>query len=84
MSRQNEISLRKPEATSLSKATSFNRHNVQIFFENLKSMMAGFKFTPQSIYNVDETDLTTVHRPKKIVVCRGLKQVSKATSGERG
>lgn len=46
--------------------------------------MARFKFCPQQIYNVDETGITTVHKPKRIIAWRGLKQVSKVTSAERG
>jgi hypothetical protein len=36
------------------------------------------------IYNLDETSTTTVHKQKKIVPLKGVKQVTKATSQERG
>lgn len=84
MNRHKELSLRVPEATSLSRATAFNKHNVGLFFENLKSLLQRYSFRPDQIWNVDETGITTVHKPKKIVACRGLKQVSKVTSAERG
>ncbi|XP_031337375.1 uncharacterized protein LOC116166537 [Photinus pyralis] len=86
MARHPNLSVRQPEGCSLSRATSFNQHNVNQFFNNLEEI---FSRTPEfadgtRIYNLDETATTTVQKPKKIVAKKGIKQVSSATSGERG
>ena len=36
------------------------------------------------IFNIDETGTTTVHSPPKVIAEKGVKQVSKCTSGEKG
>lgn len=41
-------------------------------------------FPPERIWNLDETGLTTVQNPKKIISPKGVKQIGKATSAERG
>jgi len=41
-------------------------------------------FGAHQIYNVDETGITTVQRPSKVIAPRGSKQVGKVTSAERG
>jgi len=46
--------------------------------------MKRHKFGPHQIYNVDETGVTTVHRPHKVIASRGSKQVGQVTSRERG
>jgi len=62
---QTQLSIRSPEVTSTGRATAFNKHTVKEYFENLANVLAKHQFTPDRIYNVDETGVTTVQSPKK-------------------
>jgi hypothetical protein len=86
MSRNPNLSIRQPEACSLTRITSFNRHNVDIFFNNLENIYKRYDALADGtrIYNSDETSTTTVHKPKKIVAPKGVTQVNTCSSGERG
>jgi len=68
----------------MSRATSFNKFNVSAFFNNLINCLSRSHFTPDRIYNLDETGNSTVHVPPKIIATKGTKQVGCMTSGERG
>ena len=46
--------------------------------------MDRYKFTPNGIWNVDETGVSTVQKPNKIVASKVEKQVGSITSSERG
>ena len=81
---RNNLSIRAPEATSLARASAFNRHTVSRFFQNLASVMDQYKFECHEIYNMDETGCTTVQQPEKVATAVGVKQVGSVTSGERG
>lgn len=79
-----DLSIRTPEATSLGRAAGFNKHSVKRFYDNLRDVMSRYKFEACDIYNADETGITTVQKPNKIVARRGFKQIGRITSAERG
>lgn len=84
MKRHTDLALRKPESTSLSRSMAFNKTQVDDFFKKYISVLEKHKFTAERIWNLDETGITTVMRPVKIVSTKGKKQVGQIASAERG
>lgn len=84
MSRHPTLSLRRPESTSLLRSTGFNKDRVDEFFENYCSLLEKYSFKAEQIYNLDESGITTVMRPPRVVAEKGRKQVGQISSAERG
>ncbi|XP_023260583.1 kin of IRRE-like protein 3 [Seriola lalandi dorsalis] len=77
-------SFRTLEATSIARASAFNKHNIGQFFNDLEEVIARHQFEPQSIWNMDKTGITTVHKPNKVVARRGYKQIMSLTTWSDG
>jgi len=87
LKRHQEISLWVPEMTSLGRIMGFNKPQVKIFYDLLKTEMDKHHIMPSRIFNADETGVPTVPtKIPKVLAAKGVgvKHVAKATSAERG
>ena len=84
--RQPNISLREPEGCSVARAMAFNQTNVNLFFDKLAEVRERhLTFKDGSrVYNLDETNTSTVQNTKKILSPKGIKQVHQIQGAERG
>ena len=83
MSRHQELSLKTPEGMSIARAIAFNRVSVDIFFSAYTEAMEKYQLQPDRIFNLDESSLSTVMKPVK-VICESGQPVASQISRERG
>lgn len=76
LKRNPKIILRIPESSSLKRVSSFNECNIKLFYKNLEKTMNKFKLHDNftRIYNVDETEITTVQKQSRFLSSKDQKQ----------
>ena len=84
MRRNPSVAVRKAEATSLNRVSAFNKEEITHFYNMLGDLMEKHRFSPNNMYNADETGITTVTDPGKVLAKKGQRRVGAVTSGERG
>ena len=82
--RRNGLSLRTPENTSIARSQAFSPTNVQRFHEALSAALLKHDFGPCTVWNLDETGITTVTKAPKLLSPTGTRQVGVVASAERG
>ena len=84
LKRNPDLSLRKPQGVALNRVYGLNRTAVRTYFSNLEKLLTEHNFQRHRIYNCDESGITSVHKPVKVVAKKGKHCVSSVTSGEKG
>ena len=82
--RHPDLAIRQPQGTNIARAVGFNRPKVQQFFKIYRDQLSASEYPPSRIWNMDETGVTNVQKPGKVVATKGVQQVGKMTSAERG
>src|SRR6218665_978807 len=82
--KRHHLAVRIPQSTSMNRVLAFEREKVDRFFSLLKSIYDQEHIDPRHIYNLDESGVTSVPEPGKILAIKGRKQVGRIASGEKG
>ena len=86
LTRNGDIAVRKPEGLSRARAQGLNHKAVDDYFDLYRNMCTELNICdkPHLIFNVDETGFPLNNVPPKIVIAKGVRDVIKFTSAERG
>ena len=84
--RHPKLTIRMPQPLSYCRAISSNKETIDTFFGKLGSLYGRLNLIskPMNVYNVDESGVTIVHRPGRVVAELGRQKVYAVTSAERG
>jgi len=77
MRRHPKLSLREPESTSMARAQGFNKPRVLAFFKLLSKIYKEEQLTPDRLFNMDETSLSTVQDGQVKVIGAKEKKVNR-------
>jgi hypothetical protein len=70
--------------TSFARVKGFTSESVATFFDLFESEMEKINFSPNKLFNVDETRLTVVqHKVSKVFAMKGKKQVAYLSPADR-
>ena len=84
LKRHKDLALRKPQGVALNRVFGLNKEAFKRYFDNLEILLNEHHFETHQIYNCDETCITTVHKPAKVIAPTGKLCVSSMASGEKG
>lgn len=60
LKRNPELSLRTQKPNNIARVRGFNKPIVKIFFDKYSSVSEKYKLTPDRLYNIDETGISSV------------------------
>jgi hypothetical protein len=80
------LSLRTPEKLAASRAVTADKENIEDFYDKLEATVnkLQLQIKPRQIYNYDETGVTFVVKPSRIVTQTGKKIIYCRTFAEKG